>query len=196
MGRREEFLDITMKIVVEKGFGGFSMKQVTGKMGVSEALIYKYFETKEKLLYDCFESFHMRVAYLFKNFALPELSTPRDYYSAIRALWFTYFDFLVKGDYKTIYYFTYRDSPYISYVEQNDNEARNTYFSDFARIMHEMNSHIHFTEKVEGDYLWTYILDTSGIFAKRIIRGELPNTAESYEKTWQLISKGLMAILT
>lgn len=84
------------------------MKQVNSKMGVSEALIYKYFETKENLLYACFESFHMRVAALFRNFTLPPITSPQDMYAAIRALWFTYFEFLVNGDYRTIYSFDYR----------------------------------------------------------------------------------------
>ena len=41
------------------------------------------------------------------------------------------------------------------------------------------------------DYLWIYIIDVTGVFAKRVIRGELPDTEESYENIWRLISKGV-----
>ncbi len=184
-----------MKLVAEKGLGGFSMKQVTRRMGVSEALVYKYFETKERLLYACFESVHMRIAALFRNFDLPVLGSMREFYDVVRRLWFTYFDFLVKGDYQTVYYFDYRDSPYIRDVERHDDEARVTYFKDFALIMHALNERVRFTEKVGGAHLWTYVLDTSGIFAKRVIRGELPATEESYEAIWKLIFGGIGAIL-
>ncbi len=195
-GRREEFINTTMQLIAQNGLGGFAMKQVTSKMGVSEALIYKYFETKEKLLYACFESFHMRVAALFKNFDLPEISSPRDMYMAIRSLWFTYFEFLVNGDYRTIYYFDYRDSPYIREVMSHDGEAASTYFRYFADIIHSINERVRFTERSSEDHLWTYVLDTSGIFAKRIIRGELPRTRESYEEIWKLISGGIMGVVS
>ena len=165
-------------------------------MGVSEALIYKYFETKEKLLYSCFESFHMRVAALFKNFRLPPINSPQDMYSAIRSLWFTYFEFLVNGDFRTIYYFDYRDSPYIREVMSHDSEVAATYFKYFAQIVHSINVRARFTERSSEDHLWTYVLDTSGIFAKRIIRGELPRTAESYEEIWRLISGGIMGVVS
>lgn len=194
-GREEEFINITMQLVAEKGLGGFSMKQVTRSMGVSEALIYKYFQTKENLLYACFESFHKSIASLFGNFAIPALGSPQEMYAAVRLLWMAYFDFLVNGDYKTIYYFAYRDSPYINEVTRHNDEAGQTYFSGFAQIMHAINSRMHFTEKVSADNLWTYILDTTGIFAKRIIRGELPKTPQSYEEIWRLMSGGIMSVL-
>lgn len=192
--RRDEFINTTMQLEAEKGLGGFSMKEVTRKVGVSEALLYKYFESKDKLLYACFESMHMRIAALFRNFSLPQLKDPADYEAAVRSLWFTYFDFLVKSDYKTIYYFDYRDSPYIKNVEKHDDEARTTYFKPFALIMHTLNAQLHFTDKIDGAHLWTYILDTSGIFAKRIIRGELPKTAESYEEIFMLICRGISCL--
>lgn len=195
MGRREDFLDITMQLVAEKGFGGFSMKQVTKKMGVSEALIYKYFETKENLLYACFESMHMRVAALFKGYALPSLGSPAALYAAVRGIWMTYFDFLVKNTYKTVYYFDYRDSPYIKSILEHDDEARSTYFKDFGALMHQINFLSHFTDRMSEAHLWTYVLDTTGIFAKRVIRGELPKTEESYEATWTLISGGILSVL-
>lgn len=195
VGRKEEFIDTTMQIVAQNGLGGFAMKQVTSKMGVSEALIYKYFETKENLLYACFESFHMRVAALFRNFTLPPITSPQDMYAAIRSLWFTYFEFLVNGDYRTIYYFDYRDSPYIREVMKHDDEAAATYFKYFAAIVHNINTRARFTERSSGAHLWMYVLDTSGIFAKRIIRGELPRTEESYEEIWRLISQGILGVV-
>ena len=191
--RREEFLDITMQLIAEEGFGGFSMQQVTRKMGVSEALIYKYFGSKENLLFACFEQMHISIASLFKGFQLPKLETLADFYNVAHSLWNMYFDFLVSCGHKTVYYFDYRDSPYIKTIMLNDDKARNTYFRDFGEIMHNLNSRYHFVEKIESAPLWTCILDTTGLFAKRVIRGELPRTQEGYEQIWRLISGGFLS---
>ena len=192
--RRQEFLKTTMQLVSEKGFGGFSMKQVTCKMGVSEALIYKYFESKEALLYACFESMHRRIAALFVSYRLPPLEDARSVLWAIRGLWMRYFGFLVQCGYETIYYFAYRDSPYFKTVLKHDGEAAATYFRDFGQLMHAVNEKLHFTETFTEAHLWTYVLDTTGIFAKRVIRGELPATEESCEAIFTLVSRGFVAL--
>ncbi len=192
--RREEFIDITMQLIAEKGFGGFSMKQVTRKMGVSEALLYKYFESKDVLLYACFESMHRRIAALFRNYVLPPLDDMTAVYCAIKGLWMTYFDLLVKSGYRTIYYFAYRDSPYINTVLKHDDEAAATYFKDFGSLMHTVNEKLHFTDKFTSAHLWTYVLDTTGIFAKRVIRGELPASEESFETIFAFVSRGFSCL--
>lgn len=183
-----------MRLVSEKGFGGFSMKQVTKEMGVSEALLYKYFESKDVLLYACFESMHRRIAALFDCYPLPPLTDMPSVFVAVRGLWMKYFDFLVRSGYETIYYFDYRDSPYIRTVNKHDDEAAATYFRGFGQIMHAVNEKLHFSEKFTVAHLWTYILDTTGIFAKRIIRGELPATPESYEAVFTLVSRGFSCL--
>ena len=40
-------------------------------------------------------------------------------------------------------------------------------------------------------YIRTYTLDCTGIFAKRVIRGELPNTEESADIVWSIMKKGI-----
>lgn len=194
LSRREEFIDVTMQLIAEEGFGGFSMKQVTHKMGVSEALLYKYFESKDVLLYACFESMHRRVAALFSNYELPPLDDLGAVFCAVKGLWMKYFDFLVKSGYRTIYYFAYRDSPYINTVLKHDDEAAATYFKSFGMLMHAVNQKLHFTEKFTSAHLWTYVLDTTGIFAKRVIRGELPSTPESFEAIFTLVSRGYSSL--
>lgn len=79
-----------------------------------------------------------------------------------------YFSFLVKNKDRTIYYFEYRDSLYISEIMKHDAEAGNTYFKNFVNIFYALDGVLHIYDKINPDYLWTYILDTSGIFAKRI----------------------------
>lgn len=195
LSRKEEFIDVTMLIVAEGGLDNFSMKKVTRKIGVSEALIYKYYPTKEILLYSCFESVHKSVARLFNGMKMPQCTAPEGIYSFIRELWLKYFTFLVHNSYKTIFYFDYRDSAHIRQITERDEEAQHTYFKDFSELIHSVNQSFHFSQRSDTSVLWTYILDTSGIFAKRIIRGEIADTPEYYEYIWQLLFGGILGLL-
>lgn len=195
LSRKEEFIDATMLIVAEGGLDNFSMKKVTRKIGVSEALIYKYYPTKEILLYSCFESVHKSIARLFHGMRMPIFTTSEEIFGFIRDLWLKYFTFLVRNGYKTIFYFDYRDSVHIRQIKERDEVVRHTYFKDFSDLIHSFNESFHFTQRSDTSVLWTYILDTSGIFAKRTIRGEITDSPEYYEYIWQLMSGGIFGLL-
>ena len=184
-----------MRVVAENGLPAFSMKKVTNLAGVSEALIYKHFETKEKLLYLCFETVHRQIAALFDKMEIPPLQAPQEIYEAVRAMWMTYFSFLVQNSYRTIYYFEYRDSRYIRQIMEADQQVKDTYFQGFVKVFMAFNAQFHIYDKTSPDHLWNYILDVTGIFAKRVICGELPDTEESRENIWKLISGGLFGLL-
>lgn len=196
--KKEELMDATMEIVAEIGFAAFSMKRVTDRAGVAEGLIYKHFSTKENLFYCCFESVHMQIAALFDNMSLPEVNelNAETLMLYAKQLWMKYFAFLVQNKHRTIYYFDYRDSPYISEIMARDDKAAKTYFKNFVGIFYGLDKILHVYDKIHPDYLWTYILDTSGIFAKRIIRGELPDGTESYETICSLIFNGLLMLVS
>lgn len=176
---------------MEQGFYGFSMKQVTQRIGVSEALLYRYFPTKEDLFFCCFESVHKSIAALFVQADIVDFDKIEDTFEIFRLLWLRYFDFLVKARYRTIFYFDYRDSGYMKRILQNDAKARDTYFASFISLIHAVESKYHVFQKINSDYLWTYILDTTGIFAKRVIRGELPASPESFDMIYKLLFGGI-----
>ena len=140
---------------------------------------------------------HTAIGNLFGNMsAAMQCRTKEELYSAIRFCWMMYFDYLVKHGNETIFYFAYRDSSYVAEIQKHDDEARLTYFKEFVHFFNALNSQLHVYEKVGSTHLWTYILDTTGIFAKRVIRGELPNTPESFEMIWQLLSGGIAGLLS
>lgn len=192
--KKSELMEATMEIVAEIGFTSFSMKKVTNRIGVAEGLIYKHFSTKDNLFYCCFESVHKQIAALFDDICLPQNIGELDMETLalyVKQLWIKYFTFLVQSKHRTIYYFDYRDSPYMAEILAHDTEALDTYFKSFAGIFYGLDKILHVYDKIDSHYLWTYILDTSGIFAKRIIRGELPDSADSYETIYNIIFNGI-----
>lgn len=51
--RREQILEAAMRLFGMKGFDGASVREIAREVGVTEGLIYHYFESKEQLLATC-----------------------------------------------------------------------------------------------------------------------------------------------
>ena len=195
LDRKNEFLETTMKIISESGLDNFAMKKVTLRMGVSESLLYKYYPTKEELLYSCFESVHKEIGGLFQETKFPMIESREELVHVVHDIWKKYFMFLVKNDYKTIFYFEYRDSLYMRQAIAHDSEARNSYFLYFVNILKEIDNYCNVQISTASSVLWTYILDTSGIFAKRMIRKDIPMNNKTIEQIWGLLAFGLVGLL-
>ena len=196
--KKEMLMDTTMRIVAQGGLAAFSMRQVTKEIGVSEALIYRHYETKENLLFQCFQDVDRQIADLFKDETFPAIVTEKDLYEYIHGLWMRYFTFLVRNGYKTLYYFEYRDSFYYETVQTDGKcgmSQTHTYFKSFADIFEAISKEHHIFDKVSPDILLIYILDVTGVFATRIIRGNLAEDEQNFENIWQLIYSGLSGLL-
>ncbi len=193
--RKSEILDASMKIACKYGLPAFTTKKVADHIGISESLIYKYFFSKDNLLYACYEVTHKNIAGLMSRIAsIPKVMEISDI-DFIRQMWVSYFEFLVKENYRTVFYFAYRDSKYIKKIKEHDDEVANTYFSDFVSVINWFDTKYDFSGHIDRDILWTYILDTTGLFAKRTISGELSMSKENTESIWALIFKGIEGIL-
>jgi len=48
--RKEQIINATKKLIIDKGYSNFSMKDVAAEMDMSTGLIYHYFENKDDLL--------------------------------------------------------------------------------------------------------------------------------------------------
>ena len=53
--RREQILDAALRIFSEKGFAGSSIRDIAREVGVTEGLLYHYFESKEQLMQACWK---------------------------------------------------------------------------------------------------------------------------------------------
>jgi AcrR family transcriptional regulator len=67
-------------LYLESGFGGFSLREVARRAGISAAAVYRHFDSKEALLRDvCAAGFHIFSSYLLRALAG---RTPRERMSA------------------------------------------------------------------------------------------------------------------
>ncbi len=193
--RKNKIMDATMRIVAEKGLESFAVLQAAKMAHVNEALVYRDFSTKENLLFECYNLVASEVAQLYENTPVIELSDPTKVYQHLHDMWIAYFSFLIKNDYKTIYYESYRDSLHMhTYVEKEKN-GEAAAFTGFFRSLEPMFQFVTLPEGMSMDHIWTFVMDGSAIYAKRIIRNQLPDTKESYENIWNLMAFGLTNLL-
>ncbi len=71
MDRKEEILNIAIKIIDKDGFSSLSMKKVGELVGISEPAVYRYFKNKEDLINEIFNkiiSIHKEIAEKYDNY--------------------------------------------------------------------------------------------------------------------------------
>ena len=72
--RQKQIIEISIKIISERGIQELTMKNLAGELGISEPAIYRHFENKKKILITVLDSFthHNRLI----NETIPEEGIP------------------------------------------------------------------------------------------------------------------------
>lgn len=179
-------------VVSKVGLEGFSMRQVTSGVGVSSRLVYKYFDTKENFLFECFLYVDKQIAAGFDRLINGLSINDPASADSVKQIWIPYFKFMVELGNQALFYYAYRDSSHIDAVIQHDPVSAESYFKSFTLYMDEIDILNTPLGSMNEDVLWTYIIDCTGMFVKRMIRDEIPNNDEIIEQIWSLISHGLI----
>ncbi|HIZ44381.1 MAG TPA: TetR/AcrR family transcriptional regulator [Firmicutes bacterium] len=175
--RKRKLLETAIHIVAEEGLGSFSMRKTTEQAGVSEALIYKHYESKENLLRVCFETVSGEIRTLFSGVSAERDISPEALPGSVHALWTRIFSFFISSGGHALFYFEYLNSRY------SGGEL-----PFWLPLLLPSAAASRFQDPV---LLWDFILDTTCCFARRIIQGQIPDTPEIYDTVWKLISSGI-----
>lgn len=186
--RKNKMMDAAMKMVAEKGLDSFSVAQAAAAANINEALVYRDFGTKENLLNECYMSVNKQILDLYKNEYMPAGDSEKDLFEEMYDHWHRFFECLINSGYKTLFLQQYRDSTY-KMASGAQREGQNDVKVVFKKIF------IAFAKNKEDiDYICTYLIDGSVLFAKRIICKEVQNDEEIYQKVWCLLSGGLRGL--
>ena len=192
--KREEaeriIMDTTMKIIAKNGLASFSMRQITDECGINESLMYRYFETKENLLKQCYEVLYQKIIAVHKDV---DVDKPRrgEVIEAFHKMYIEMINLLISEDYRTLFYYEYCE--YLNIKTEHDVFEKNTVLKD---IMNELKVVVPSTiTDEEGRILIYYLVDMTSCFAKRIIRKNLPNNDETKEYIWRILKAGIMNLM-
>lgn len=179
----EEIIQATIHLVAENGLENISTRKVAASCGISDGCMFNYFESKNDLLIKCLYHIDNEIdAELSRtNFNILKMK------KSIRALWFTYFDFLIEhGDY-TKYYRQFRHS---SYYTEEVVKGQDKSFSFFARLIASGSNVLN----VNLDIFWVYIIETTLNFAVRVVDKQLPYNEKDKEKYFAFLANGISGI--
>ncbi len=188
--KKEELINATMEIVAEKGMPAFSMRKVTMKIGVSEALIYRHFGTKENLFWICFERVLEHISEEMDKIPVEMPQTPEEIDRIAEIIWRRFLQILVDRPHETMFFLEYREY-YFDYLQDKYKDMNSKYFSKYAEILEKLLVRYSLYQKIDQEYFWAYVTDVAGFVAKRIIRRQIEDTLERKIQAWELVWRGI-----
>lgn len=100
--------------------------------GISPGALYRYFESKDQLIVECFTYVDKQAAAIFEHLRFNPLTMVSDPMGAVKSLWLPYFRFWVAHPDETVFYHRFRDS---AFFPEYDKERDISYFDKFIRIV-------------------------------------------------------------
>ncbi len=181
-----------MKAVRQYGLEGVRVQNVSELAGVSPGALYRYFESKEQLIRECFTYVDKQAAAVFDHLNFNPFSMLTDPIGAVRSLWFPYFRFWVSHPDETVFYYRFRDSA----VFPQYNKTRDaSYFESFGNMVREFMEAFPSLRQINQDMLWLHVLTSTVMYAKYVVEGLLPNGQETEDTIFQLLTVGLSGYL-
>lgn len=189
---RTRIISAAIRAVRQHGLEGARIQNVSSLAGVSPGALYRYFESKEKLLEECFTYVDRQAAAIFDQLAFDPHAIVADPVGAVRGLWLPYFRFWVAHPDETVFYHRFRDS---ALFPEYDRTRDISYFGSFVCMVQAFQQVFPGIRRMNQDLLWLHVLTTTVLYAKYVAEGVLSADQETEETVFQLLATGLSGYL-
>ncbi len=189
---RTRIIFAAIKAVRRYGLEGVRIQNVSELAGLSPGAIYRYFDSKEQLLVECFTYVDQQVAAIFERLEFTPAAMTRDPIGAIKALWLPYFRFWVAYPDATVFYYRFRDS---AAFPKYDKARDVSYFASFGSMVSAFMNTFPDLRRLNQDLLWHHVLTSTVMYAKYVVEGRLPDNQETEDTVFQLLATGLSGYL-
>lgn len=189
---RTRIIFAAMRAVRQYGLEGMRVQHVSGLAGISPGAIYRYFESKDQLMAECFTYVDRQAAAIFDRLRFDPAAMPADPMGAVRALWQPYFRFWVSHPDETVFYHRFRDS---AFFPNYDRSRDFSYFGTFMGMVQLFKRVFPALDRMNQDLLWLHVLTSTVMYAKYVVEGTLPDTQETEDTIYQLLTTGLSGYL-
>ena len=189
---RTRIISAAIRAVRQHGLEGVRIQNVSSLAGVSSGALYRYFESKEQLLEECFTYVDRQAAAIFDQLAFDSHAIVADPVGAVRSLWLPYFRFWVAHPDETVFYHRFRDS---ALFPEYDRTRDISYFGSFVCMVQAFQQVFPGIRQINQDLLWLHVLTTTVLYAKYVAEGVLRADQETEETVFQLLATGLSGYL-
>lgn len=185
-------MSAAMKAVRQYGLEGMRIQNVSDLAGISPGALYRYFESKDQLIIECFTYVDRQAAAIFDQLSFNPLTMLVDPIGAVKKLWLPYFRFWVAHPDETVFYHRFRDSAFFPKYDRSRDVG---YFSVFIGMVQSFKEVFPGLDRMNQDLLWLHILTSTVMYAKYVAEGVLPANQETEDAVFQLLTSGLSAYL-
>ena len=189
---RTRILSAAMKAVRQYGLEGVRIQNISELAELSPGALYRYFDSKEQLMAECFTYVDKQAAAIFDKLKLNPLNMLADPMGSVKKLWQPYFRFWVAHPDETVFYHRFRDS---TFFPEYDKGRDFSYFDTFIRTVQLFKRIFPALDRINQDLLWLHVLTSTVMYAKYVVEGTLPNTQETEDTIFQLLTTGLSGYL-
>lgn len=185
---RMRIIFAAMKAVRRYGLEGVRIQNVSELAEISPGALYRYFDSKETLILECFTYVDKQAALVFDQLELNPLTMLSDPMEAVKSLWLPYFRFWTSHPDETVFYHRFRDS---TFFPKYDKVRDYAYFERFIRMVELFKKLFPALDRINQDLLWLHLLTVTVMYAKYVVEGVLPNDQETEDTVFQLLTTGL-----
>ncbi len=181
-----------MKAVRQYGLEGVRVQNVSSLAGISPGALYRYFDSKEQLITECFTYVDRQAAMIFEQLTFQPQMLRTDPIGAVRQLWQPYFRFWVARPDETVFYYRFRDSASFPEYDRNRDVS---HFEPFVEMVRQFRSMFPALVWINQDMLWLHVLTLTVLYAKYVVEGVLPDDQETEDTVFRLLTTGLSSYL-
>lgn len=189
---RTRILSATMKAVRQYGLEGARIQNISELAGLSPGALYRYFNSKEQLMAECFTHVDRQAAAIFENLKFDPMTMLTNPIDAVKDLWLPYFRFWVDHPDETIFYHRFRDSAVFPEYERTRDAS---HFLSFGVMVSAFLNTFPELSRVNQDLLWLHVLTSTVMYAKYVVEGLIPDNLETEETVFQFLTVGLSGFL-
>lgn len=189
---KTRIITAAIKAVRQYGLEGARIQNISELAGLSPGALYRYFDGKDDLMIASFTYVDKQAAAIFDRIKFNPLTLLTDPMGAVKKLWAPYFRFWVAHPDETVFYHRFRDSASFPAFDKVRNVE---YFSSFAKMVHAFMETFPPLRHINQDLLWLHVLTSTVMYAKYVVEGTLPNTEETEDAIFRLLSTGLKGYL-
>lgn len=185
---KNRIIAATIRAVRQYGMEGVRIQNVSELAEISSGALYRYFDSKDQLLIECFTYIDKQVATIFEHLEFNSLTLLTDPIGTMKGLWLPYFRFWVTHPDETVFYHRFRDS---AFFPKYDKVRDVTYFNTFIGMVRTFQETFPRLKQINQDLLWLHVLTSTVMYAKYVVEGTLVDDQETEETIFRLMTVGL-----
>ncbi len=192
---RELFLESVVKEVADCGLENLRTKKIAQRAGYSEAMMFRYFNSKDEMLRQAFLVVDARVSALLTNGdyldRLNASNEADDFEAIAREAWEKIFHYLLDTPYDTLYLLRFR---YCALYDEEIRSQRKAYQGAFDKYYEAISKKLGVPVQSNPGFILNYTFELTLCLAEKIVSGRITNSAEVEDRLWATIKAAILTI--